>query len=82
MACQVLILHRKMVPGYLSNDEDEIQVLCRAVIAQNTAWYLCLRRVPSSRIGRVRVKETMLGQGNLVTLELWQFWLYLGTLGK
>jgi tetratricopeptide (TPR) repeat protein len=39
--CQVLLPHSKEVMSYVSSDEDE--VLNRATVAGNTAWYLHLR---------------------------------------
>ena len=39
--CQVLLPHSKEVMSFVSSDEDE--VLYRATVASNTAWYLYLR---------------------------------------
>lgn len=57
MACQVLILHRKMVLGYQTM-KTNFKFRIRQRLLKIPRGIYVQRRVPSSRIGRVRVKET------------------------
>ena len=71
-ACQILFPHAEMVLSSPSNDEDRDELLNRATIAENTAWYLCLigKYAASEKIGRagVKTREKVLGHLHVDTL--------------
>ena len=83
--CQVLLPHSKEVMSYVSSDEDE--VLNRATVAGNTAWYLYLRGeyAAAEEISRDALdgREKVLGlEHPSMLISISKFSLVLESLGK